>query len=491
MIRRRTLLAAAGAGVLGGALATGTARADATIAVNPAVGYGTWEGWGTSLAWWANVFGARDDFADAFFTTRPVTYNGTTLPGLGLNIARYNLGACSWNSVNGESMAASANIPAFKQIEGYWQDWNNEDPTSSAWDWTADATQRAMLVKATQRGAVTELFANSPMWWMCLNHNPSGAAGGGNNLQSWNYRRHASHLAAVAAYAKSHWGVDFATVDPFNEPSSGWWTATGTQEGCHMDATVQAAVLPHLRGELDKRGLTATKISASDETSYDLARTTWNSFSATTKGYVNRVNVHGYQGSGGRRDLLYTDVVTTSGKALWNSETGDDDGTGLTMASNLLYDFRWLHPTAWVYWQVMDPSTNWAMIAYDANTLAPGAVTTKYYVMAQFSRHIRPGMKIIDTGASNAVAAYDATARRLVIVAANTGASAQTLTFDLSRFTSVTGGSGGLVPRWNTLTTGGGDLYTPHSDTYLSARTVSVPFAAKSVQTIQVDGVTA
>src|SRR3954468_11723613 len=104
MIRRRTLLAAAGGGLLGTALATGTARADATIAVNPATKYGTWEGWGTSLAWWANVFGARDDFADIFFTTKSVTYSGRTLPGLGLNIARYNLGGCSSNSVGGESM---------------------------------------------------------------------------------------------------------------------------------------------------------------------------------------------------------------------------------------------------------------------------------------------------------------------------------------------------------------------------------------------------
>ncbi|MFF4019268.1 beta-1,6-galactanase [Streptomyces sp. NPDC001843] len=490
MIRRRTLLAAAGGGLLGSALATGTARADATIAVNPSTTYGTWEGWGTSLAWWANVFGARDDFADIFFTTKSTTYNGTTLPGLGLNIARYNLGGCSWNSVGGTSMVASPNIPKFKQIEGYWQDWNNEDPTSSAWKWTADATQRAMLTKAVARGATTELFANSPMWWMCLNHNPSGASDGGNNLQSWNYRQHASHLAAVALYAKNNWGVNFATVEAFNEPSSNWWTATGTQEGCHMDATVQSAVLPYLRSELDKRGLTGTKISASDETSYDLARTTWNSFSSTAKGYVNRVNVHGYQGSGGRRDLLYTDVVTTAGKALWNSETGDKDGTGYTMAFNLLYDFRWLHPTAWVYWQVMDPSTGWAMIAYDQNTLQPTTIQTKYYVMAQFSRHIRPGMKILDTGASNAVAAYDASAKRLVVVALNTSTSAQTLTFDLSRFTTVTGGSGGLVPRWNTVTTGGGDLYSAHSDIHLSGKTLSVPFAGQAVQTLQVDGVT-
>jgi len=489
VIRRRSLLAAAGGTVLGTALATGTARADATIAVNPGTTYGNWEGWGTSLAWWANVFGARDDFADIFFTTKSVAYGGRTLPGLGLNIARYNLGACSSNSVNGQSMVASANIPGFKQIEGYWQDWNNEDPTSSAWKWTADAAQRAALTKAVARGATTELFANSPMWWMCLNHNPSGASGGGNNLQSWNYRQHASHLAAVALYAKNNWGVNFATVDPFNEPSASWWTATGTQEGCHMDASVQAAVLPYMRSELDKRGLTGVKISASDETNYDTARSTWSAFSATTKSYVNQVNVHGYQGSGGRRDLLYTDVVQTSGKKLWNSETGDKDATGLTLASNLCLDFRWLHPTAWVYWQVMDPSTGWAMIAYDAGTLQPTTVQTKYYVMAQFSRHIRPGMKILDTGVGYAAAALDTSARRLVIVAVNTSASAQTLTFDLSRFATVTGGSGGLVRRWNTHTSGGSDLYTARSDMFLNGKSVSVPFAAGAVQTLEVDGV--
>ena len=489
MIKRRSLLAAAGGTLVGSALATGTARADATIGVNPGTSYGRWEGWGTSLAWWANVFGARDDFADIFFSTKNVAYGGRTLPGLGMNIARYNLGACSPNSVGGQSMVASPNIPAFKQIEGYWQDWNNEDPASSAWDWTADANQRAALVKAAQRGAVTELFANSPMWWMCLNHNPSGATGGGNNLQSWNYRQHASHLAAVALRAKNNWGVNFATVDPFNEPSSSWWTATGTQEGCHMDSSVQAAVLPYMRSELDKRGLSGIRLSASDETSYDLARTTWNAFGASTKALVSQVNVHGYQGSAGRRDLLYTDVVGTAGKKLWNSETGDKDGTGLTMASNLCLDFRWLHPTAWVYWQVMDPSTGWAMIAYDPNTLQPTSVQTKYYVMAQFSRHIRPGMTILDTGVGYAVAAHDATQRRLVIVAVNSGA-AQTLTFDLSRFGQVTGGSGGLVRRWNTLTSGGGDLYAARSDTHLNGKSLSVPFAAASVQTFEIDGVT-
>ncbi len=483
MITRRTVLAGAAAAVAGSALASGTARADVTVAVDPSTDYGRWEGWGTSLAWWANVFGNRDDFADLWFTTRMVTYQGMALPGLGMNIARYNLGASSWNTVEGQSMVASQNIPRFKQIEGFWQDWRNEDPTSAAWNWSADGPQRAALVKATQRGAISELFANSPMWWMCLNHNPSGAANGGNNLQSWNYRQHASHLASVVQRAKNSWGVNFRTVDPFNEPSANWWQASGTQEGCHVDASIQRTILGHLRNELNLRGLNSTLISASDETNYDVARTTWNSFDSATRALVNQVNVHGYQGSGGRRDLLYNDV-RAAGKVLWNSETGDADGTGLSLARNILLDFRWLHPTAWVFWQVMDPSPAWALIHYNPTTLQAGAVQTKLYVLAQFTRHIRPGMRIIGTGADNAVAAYDPAARRLVLVAANTG-SAQTITFDLTRFGTVPGAA---VARWSTVPSGG-DRYTPRVDVRPDGKLLRVAFPAGSVQTLQLDGV--
>ncbi len=490
MVTRRTVLAAGatvGAATVGGGfLGASPAHADTTVRITPSADYGAWEGWGTSLAWWANVFGDRDDFADMFFTTRSVAYNGVTLPGLGFTIARYNLGASSWNAVNGERMAASPNIPRFKQIEGFWQDWNNTDPASSAWNWNADARQRAALVKATQRGAMSELFANSPMWWMCLNHNPSGAAGGGNNLQSWNYASHAHHLAVTARRARDSWGVQFRTVDPFNEPSSAWWTATGTQEGCHVDAAVQRTVLAHMRSALDAQGLTGVAISASDETSYDLARTTWNSFDSATRALVRQVNVHGYQGANGRRDLLYSDV-RAAGKVLWNSETGDRDGTGITMAKNLCLDWTWLHPTAWVYWQVMDPSAGWGAIRYDPNSLTAGAVEAKYYVLAQFTRHIRPGMRILSTGGGSTAAAYDATARRLVVVAVNTGA-AQTFTFDLSAFSQVTGASGGLVPTWTT-TPAGSDRYTARNTVRLSGKTLQAPLAAGSVQTFQIDGV--
>ena len=45
------------------------------------------ERWLKSLA---KAFGHRDDIADAIFTMKSVTIAGETVPGLGLNIVRYN-----------------------------------------------------------------------------------------------------------------------------------------------------------------------------------------------------------------------------------------------------------------------------------------------------------------------------------------------------------------------------------------------------------------
>ena len=49
---------------------------------------------------------------------------------------------------------------------------------------------------------------------------------------------------------------------------------------------------------------------------------------------VAKVNVHGYQYEGGRRDLLYT-AVHSDGKALWNSEYGEDDASGAKYSAAL------------------------------------------------------------------------------------------------------------------------------------------------------------
>ncbi|OBT61505.1 hypothetical protein VE03_09129 [Pseudogymnoascus sp. 23342-1-I1] len=459
--------------------------ADYTTTIDAQSNRGTWDGWGTSLAWWAKKFGDREDLADIFFTLKTTTLMGLSLPGLGFNIARYNAGACSSNTYDSTSMAVSANIKSSRQVDGYWIDWASEDPTTSSWNWGVDATQRQALRNAIDRGANRiELFSNSPMWWMCKNKNPSGASDGSENIQSWNLEQHAIYMANVAKYFKDNWDVQFESVDPFNEPSATWWNSAGTQEGCHFDVSTQATVINHLHTHLASRGL-STVIAASDESYFDQAVTNLQTIGSTALSQISRVNVHGYQGGSGRRDTLQS-LASAANKKLWNSEYGDAVGSGLDLTSNLLLDFRWLIPTGWVYWQVLDGS-GWGLVQADNESGEITGVNQKYWVLAQFSRHIRPGMRILDGGNSNVVAAYDASTKKLVIVAANYG-TAQYINFDLSGF-SQRPAEGAAVVRWNTQIDGG-DRYVQYtSDTAVSGSKFWSYFSTNSVQTFEITGV--
>lgn len=458
------------------------ASAEETVVVNPNTNWGTWEGWGCSLAWWAAVYGDRDDLADILFTTKRTTLNGETLPGLGLTIARYNAGACSQTAVDGARMQVSPNISAARQMECFWQDDISADPRSPSWNWNADALQRTLLQKAKKRGVVHfELFANSPPWWMCVNGNPSGADNGAqDNLKPQSIRKYAIFLAAIAKHAARNWGVNFESVEAFNEPASNWWKSTGTQEGCHFDAAMQVPVVHALREELDARDLTKTLVAASDENTYDEAVLTWNRLGPAAQAQVGRVNVHGYQYEAGRRDALYQAV---SEHRLWNSEYGENDASGLSLANNLTLDLRRLHPTAWCYWQPLDGG-GWGLIDADLKSRHIGSANPKYFVIAQYSRHIRPGMMLIGSGDDRTVAAYDAATHKLVLVTVSRAAP-QRFRYDLSRFQTVAG----PITRWATNTGPTGENYAVHHDLHLNGRTFSADFAANTVQTFEIENV--
>jgi galactan endo-1,6-beta-galactosidase len=440
--------------------------------------WGVWDGWGCSLCWWAAAFGTRDDLADIVFTTNYTSLNGQNLPGLGMNIARYNAGGCTTNAVNGSVMQLSSRNGPTHQIEGYWINPFSADPASSSWNWSADPLQRAMLLKAKARGAnLLELFSNSPLWWICSNHNPSGADNGADdNLPSSNYDQHAIYLATIAQYAATHWGVNFTSVEPFNEPRSAWWNAAGKQEGCHFGTNSQAAVIIYLRTELNNRGLSAVQVSASDENTYDLARTTLQSFSPTVRAQVGRVNTHGYQYGKGRRDLLYRAVA---GKKLWNSEYGEGDTSGLSLATNLNLDFALLHPTAWCYWQPFDLG-GWGLINASLSRNWIGKANPKYFVLAQYTRHIRPGMTILQSDDTNSVTAYDSTQRKLVIVTVNCS-SAQSISYNLSNFARAAG----PIQCWTTETRGTND-YVPSKISLGGDKSFSADFPKNTVKTFEI-----
>jgi galactan endo-1,6-beta-galactosidase len=310
---------------VGGLGAATAASANYRTTVHPHTDWGPWQGWGTSLSWWANAFGDRDDLADLLFTRKTVPFRGRRVPGLGLNIVRYNVGGSS------PTMDYTAGMSDAKRIDGFWTG-------PGRWDWSVDARQVAMLRKAKGRGADTfEMFSVSPMYWMTANWTSRGASQGDrDNLLPQHRADHATYLATVAAHARDHWGIRFGSVEPFNEPGAYWWSpATSAQEGCHYDVSTMSSILPVARRELDRVGLSGTILASPDENVYtrptsgrDPGNTldTWRALSPTARGLLGRVNTHGYQGSGGDRAALYRAAVRGGSRVpIWNSETGDGD----------------------------------------------------------------------------------------------------------------------------------------------------------------------
>ncbi|KAL4169943.1 hypothetical protein KRP22_010854 [Phytophthora ramorum] len=475
-------------------------NADYTVKVDAATTLtSSWDGWGTSLCWWANVFGDRDDIADLLFTLKEaVTLNGSTtgLPALGLTIARYNIGGSASNVVDDSgtevSMQTSDQMPAFKFMDTFWLDWMSDDPTSTSWSWDADVKQRTMVGLATQRDVdIVEAFSNSPPWWMTNNHATAGGDDGDkDNLSDWNHDQFALYLATVVSHAKTSWGINITYVEPFNEPMSTWWEYPGGQEGCHFEVDTQKDVLVRLRAQLDTLGLQDVAISSSDENSPTQTLSTLTSMSTDTDvmATIKKINTHGYDGQspyrGGDRGSLKT-LVTQSNKKFWDLEYGEDDATGLSLAESIALDINEMGVSAFVYWQALD-SGAWGLVQSNPGDSWIGTPNPKYYVLTQYSRHIRPGMAILSTDDTNTVVAFDAASKLLVVVTVNSGDSASAVTFDLSSFTTV----GGPITAWTTETSGTGALHES-SKVVLSGTSFSASIPAASVMTFEVQGVAA
>jgi galactan endo-1,6-beta-galactosidase len=104
---------------------------------------------------------------------------------------------------------------------------------------------------------------------------------------------------------------------------------------------------------------------------------------------------------------------TLGTKRLWMSEYGDNDGSGMALAQTIIEDLTYLKPTAWIYWQPAEPSSTWGLVNGNYGSIrtlsepgrgAPTWVYDKYYVMAQFTRFLRPGYKILGSTDHNTVA---------------------------------------------------------------------------------------
>ena len=448
----------------------GKTPAAATAAiVDPSIQYQTWEGWGTSLAWWAKVAGgyaepARSDYIEKAFD--PVK-------GLGLNIVRYNIGGGenpAYLAPNKQGLSFRTAVPGF-------------EPAPGVYDWAADANQRWVLQAAIKKGAnQLEAFSNSPPWWMTKSGSVTGNIKAADNIKPEFYDAFADYLTEVTKHFRDVWGVTFRTLEPLNEPSVGW-SFLGRQEGAHVDRPAQNLIVRATEAALARKGLSAggkTTATASDETSIGDGDRTFPFYDVDTLRGLTKINVHSY-GGGDRTQL--SNYAVSSGKDLWLSEDGDADPSGISMSRNITDDMNGLRPSAWITWQVVDSSVGWGFFRnpQDAETDPAYTVNKKYYVMAQYSRFLRPGYKIIAVTDPNSVAGWDAKTGKVVVVTRNGGDADTQVSYDLSRFTKM--GASAATYR----TSPAEDLVTL-PPTVLVGKRLAATLPAKSVTTFVFSG---
>jgi O-glycosyl hydrolase len=395
-----------------------------TVAIDPEITYQTFDGWGTSLCWWANSAGGWDE--EKYMALVGAIVDPDT--GLGYTCFRYNIGG--GDNPSHTHMSNERAIPGFKPTE-------NGD-----YDWSADERQRNILLGIAERidNPVFEAFSNSPPWWMTISGCASGNDNGADNLKPAYFTAFADYLATVVKHYKDTYDITFSTVEPFNEPSSGYWKPNGGQEGCGFKYK-QSEMIVELGKKLTEKELfPETSVSAADETSLEHTVTSVESYSDEALTYLSQISSHSYGGWNYRDDVF--DLSQKLGKKLWQSESGplgknDNSDIAMWMSDVIIQDLRQMKPNVWIDWQVCDPHPDWRSIEID-NTRQRFTYNKRYYMHTAFSRFIRPGAQFIFSSESNSVAALVPETGNLVVVLRNSSSQRTDYTIDLSKFSSHT-----------------------------------------------------
>lgn len=329
-------------------------------------------GWGTSLAWWANVdypTNIRDELIRLIFSES----------GLGLNIARYNLGGS-----NPEDNTSIKSIPCIKNGPDNKIDLDN------------DLRQLSILDNAVKNGVDrVEVFSNSPPWWMTVSGRAQGADKiATTNLKRSNINEYCKFLLDAYDILKQKYPV--TSLEPFNEPSNPFWTSKNEQEGCFFDFDTRNHIIRCIKSNEPSIFLTACD---SFSVGFELV---WSFFAE--RNLIDRVNIHGY-GLTWRGYKLYFDDLDIlrsifrkfTQKPLWVSEYGmggpDDMSTAFDLARHIFRDLYTLQPSAWIYWQVVEnlSSNGWGLIQVPFGNPTEIKILKQYWAMIHFTKRLRPG----------------------------------------------------------------------------------------------------
>ena len=90
-----------------------------------------------------------------------------------------------------------------------------------------------LKIKELRPDAVFEAFSNSAPWWMTKSGCVAGYTNAGqDNLKEDYYEDFARYLVEVCKHYRDEYGIEFKTLEPFNEALTSYWGCSGGQEGC-------------------------------------------------------------------------------------------------------------------------------------------------------------------------------------------------------------------------------------------------------------------
>ena len=299
------------------------------------------EGWGVSLCWWANMCGKwSDDKIDKIIDWL------VSPDGLNYNIFRYNIGGGDDSShANCREHHMRDGKGARAEMEGF------KDSSSGPYIWSRDEAQRKIMLKIKEKrpDAIFEAFSNSAPYYMTY----SGCVAGNHDSKSDNlrpecYEEFADYLIDVCRHYKDKYGIEFRTLEPFNEPMTDYWYAGGEQEGCHFGVGSQIDFLKVLAPKLRQSGLSTT-VAVSDETAVNQSVLDFIAYrDAGVLDMVGQWNTHSYTADDFSRAKL-SSLCNEASIRLWMSEVGAD-GSGirgnLNLARRLVDDIRFMMPSA-------------------------------------------------------------------------------------------------------------------------------------------------
>lgn len=401
--------------------------------INPAARRQHFDGWGVSLCWWANMAGKWSDEKIDEIVDWLVSPEG-----LNFRIFRYNIGGGDDpenKNCTEHHMGSGKGLRA--EMEGF------KDSSDGEYIWSRDEAQRKIMLKIKEKrpDAIFEAFSNSAPWYMTY----SGCVAGNSpaskdNLKPEFYEEFAHYLVDVCKHYKDVYGIEFKTLDPFNEPMTSYWGKNGGQEGCHFDVQSMIAFLKVLYPILKESGLN-TVISAADETDVNQSVKDFIAFrDAGVLEYIGQWNTHTYSASDNSRCQISA-LCAQEKMPLWQSETGAG-GTGIAgnlgMAQKLINDVRFIAPSAWLDWQYIEENNDqWCLV--QSGSFAEGTYhkVKNYYIRSQFSRFIKEGSTFLTSLNNKSLAAMNPAGDHLVIVAINSGAMEAIHNVDLSMFSTV------------------------------------------------------